>query len=216
MGAVYLVRHGQASFGAADYDKLSALGVRQSEVFGAALRARGVRFTRVLSGSLRRQRHTAEAAQAAAGLELPCEVDERWNEYDHFGVVTQHGPAAADTGSSREFQRTLDAALRVWIEQEAACPETWKGFRERVEQACRELIDGLGRGENALVFTSGGVIAVLCSGLLDGSTETFVALNRVGVNTGVSKLVSGRSGVSLISYNDHAHLEGDPELLSYR
>ena len=30
MGTLYLVRHGQASFGAANYDQLSALGQRQS------------------------------------------------------------------------------------------------------------------------------------------------------------------------------------------
>jgi broad specificity phosphatase PhoE len=34
MGNLYLVRHGQASFGAADYDQLSELGQRQSVRLG--------------------------------------------------------------------------------------------------------------------------------------------------------------------------------------
>ena len=34
MGMLYLVRHGQASFGAADYDQLSELGARQCEALG--------------------------------------------------------------------------------------------------------------------------------------------------------------------------------------
>ena len=39
---ILLVRHGQASFGAADYDQLSPTGHEQSRVLGAALAARGV------------------------------------------------------------------------------------------------------------------------------------------------------------------------------
>ncbi|MQA10148.1 MAG: histidine phosphatase family protein [Pseudonocardiaceae bacterium] len=217
MGAVYLVRHGQASFGAADYDKLSELGMRQSTALGAVLRQRGTAFARVISGTMRRQRHTAELAVAEAGIEVPCEQDERWNEYDHVGVVGKHGNAGGKIGSTREFQRVLEASLRAWIDEDSACPETWAVFRGRVEEAFGEVIDGLGSGERALVFTSGGVISAVCAGLLGGSPEAFMALNRVAVNAGVTKLVTGRSGVSLVSYNEHAHFEGDAgELLTYR
>ncbi|EXF47276.1 phosphoglycerate mutase family protein [Pseudomonas sp. BAY1663] len=34
MGSIYLIRHGQASFGAENYDVLSPLGYRQSEALG--------------------------------------------------------------------------------------------------------------------------------------------------------------------------------------
>ena len=56
MGTLYLVRHGQASFGAADYDRLSDLGHRQCAQLGAWMEARGLRFEGVLRGSLRRHR----------------------------------------------------------------------------------------------------------------------------------------------------------------
>ncbi len=39
---ILLVRHGQASWGADDYDQLSPLGDEQSRVLGAALAARGI------------------------------------------------------------------------------------------------------------------------------------------------------------------------------
>lgn len=217
MAAIYLVRHGQASFGAQDYDNLSELGVRQSAVFGEALRARGTRVARVLSGTMRRQEQTARAALDGAGLDVPCELDERWNEYDHLGLLGAHGNGQAQAGSPSDFQHALESAMRTWIAGGSACPETWTAFRGRAEQACRELVEGLGRGETALVFTSGGVIASVCAGMLGGAPETFLAMNRVVVNTGVTKLVSGRSGVSLVSFNEHAHLEGAPaELLTYR
>ena len=80
----------------------------------------------------------------------------------------------------------------------------------------RELMAGLGRGGVGVVVTSGGVIAAVCADLLRVGAEGFVALNRVVVNTGVTKLVSGRSGTSLLSFNDHAHLDAVPDLLTYR
>ena len=61
MGAIYLVRHGQASFGAAEYDALSPLGVEQAGILGAALKQRGLSFDRIVSGPMRRHRQTAEA-----------------------------------------------------------------------------------------------------------------------------------------------------------
>ena len=59
MGTLYLVRHGQASFGAEDYDQLSALGHRQCVALGQYWRERGMRFDAVLTGSLKRLRTVA-------------------------------------------------------------------------------------------------------------------------------------------------------------
>jgi hypothetical protein len=44
----------------------------------------------------------------------------------------------------------------------------------------------------------------------------WAALNRVSVNTGVTKVIAGKRGLSLSTYNEHTHLEREPELLSYR
>ena len=42
MPALYLIRHGQASFGAEDYDQLSDLGMRQSQHVGEYFSAQGI------------------------------------------------------------------------------------------------------------------------------------------------------------------------------
>lgn len=226
MPVVYLVRHAQASFGEEDYDVLSERGHEQARRLGAALAARGVRAVHAVAGTLRRQIDTARAC----GASVPGEpvVDARWNEYDSAGVLAHHGPlgagAVADaigapSGlSSREFQGMLDPALRAWIAagEGSACAESWPAFRARVRAALDDLVEGLAAGETGLAFTSGGVIAAIATTLLDVPPDTFVALNRIAVNTGLSKVLAGRSGLQLLSYNEQAHVDGDRDLMTFR
>ncbi|ONI89052.1 hypothetical protein ALI144C_05730 [Actinosynnema sp. ALI-1.44] len=202
MPLVYLVRHGQASFGAEDYDVLSPVGRLQGKHAGAELRRRGVQADQVWSGTLRRQRDTA----TAAGYEGELRTDERWNEFDHLGLVraTQGDPV-----DPRGFQEALDTALRGW--------DGLRDFSETVTGAVEDLLKGLDGGKTAVVFTSGGVIAAVCARMWGLDASGFVAVNRVAVNCGITKLVHGRSGTSLVTYNDHAHFEGEHrELLTYR
>src|SRR4051812_3324882 len=60
MGTLYLVRHGQASFGAADYDQLSDLGHKQSLRLGQYFAQKGIRFDGLIAGTLRRHKQTLE------------------------------------------------------------------------------------------------------------------------------------------------------------
>jgi len=222
---VILVRHGQASFGAEDYDVLSPAGVRQAEVLAAALRRRGVAPARLVSGSLRRQAETAAPFGDAAELE----VDPRWDEYDANAVLAHHaetavrldGPERAEQGgvSSRQFQALLEPALRSWLAAAEASPgdQTWPQFAGAARAALADLGERLDRGETALVFTSGGTIAAVCAALLEAPEAAFPALSRVLVNTSLSKVAIGAGGASLISFNDHSHLEdADRSLVTYR
>ena len=88
MTVLLLVRHGQASWGEADYDRLSPRGVEQSRLLGAALAGRAVRPDVVLRGSLRRHRQTADAAIEGAGWEVPVVEDAGWDEFDHMRTLT--------------------------------------------------------------------------------------------------------------------------------
>jgi broad specificity phosphatase PhoE len=229
MPTIYLIRHAQASFGPADYDVLSDLGYRQCELLDAALAARGARPSRVLSGSLRRQQDTARAC-ALLSSQTTLEVDPRWNEYDSAGVMAAYGNlvgsgAATDDGigagpglSSRDFQAVLDKALARWIEagDRSACAESWPVFSGRARAAITELAAGLGRGEEAMVVSSGGTIAAITEHLLGAGPPTFTAINRMSVNTSVSTVLSGRSGLNLLTLNEHTHLATTAELLTYR
>jgi broad specificity phosphatase PhoE len=218
VGAIYLVRHGQASFGAEDYDALSPRGFDQSTVVGAELLRRNVSFSQVRSGTLARQRDTAATALKVLGTDVPVVEDPRWNEYDHVDIALHHAGGAPQE-DSRAYQGLLDAALTAWTSagDGGPCAETWPAFLARCRGALEDLVASLGKGEHAVVFTSGGVIAALC-GLLMGTPEAgLLKLNRVTVNGGITKLVSGRGGVTLLSFNEHPHFEADAaRLLTYR
>ena len=208
MPAVLLVRHGQASFGADDYDVLSDLGRQQARVVGRELARRGLRDPLLVCGTLRRQRDTA----LELGLGEP-RVDGRWDEYDHLGLLQRYPPAAApEPGTdSRGVQVLLDAALGAWVRDPAG---GWDAFSCGAQDA---LGQAGAPGRDAVVVTSGGIIAAVAGRLLGGGADTVVALNRVSANASVTKVVVGRSGASLVSFNDHAHLEGGPGgLLTYR
>jgi broad specificity phosphatase PhoE len=227
MPVIHLVRHGQASFGAGTakgYDVLSDLGRRQAEAAGAELARRAPRDPVVVCGTLSRQRDTAGIIVEAAGLTGPPHTDPRWNEYDHldllrrYGAAPQDAPGTAPAGApadSRSVQPLLDRALLAWIGD--ADEGGWRRFASGAADALRELADGLGPGRDAVVVTSGGVLAALCGGLLSVPPAGVVALNRVAVNAAITTVVAGSSGISLLSFNDHAHVTGDRrELLTYR
>jgi broad specificity phosphatase PhoE len=204
MGALYLVRHGQAGRYDVGRDALSDLGVAQSRAVAAELRRRGVEPARIVTGGLLRQRETAEALTGPAP-----EVDPRWDEYDHLGVLTGHGFDV----DPRSVQEALDAALATWLGATEGYAETWPAFRRRV----RDALDGLGTVGATVVVTSAGPISAVAAALLGAPPEGWLALNRVMVNTSITTLAVGRGGVSLVSFNDHAHVAGEGRrLLTYR
>lgn len=210
MPAVHLVRHGQASAHGDDYDVLSARGREQAAVVGAELARRGLRDPLVVSGTLARQRDTAAVVSEQLGLSGRGATDARWNEYDHLGLLQRY--PAAEEGVLQEL---LDHALTSWIGDET--DGGWRVFADGAFTALQELADGLGRGRDAVVVTSGGVLAAVCGALLDTPPAGIVALNRVTVNAAVTTLAVGRSGISLLTFNDHAHFAGERrEMLTHR
>ena len=227
MPSILLVRHAQASFGGENYDVLSDHGAVQTEALVADLRRREVKIDEVVSGSLERQKDTARPVADALGLDL--RIDARWDEYVTRDILSHHSDEQISEErrprddsppvSSRDFQAILEKALHGWIDagEDGPADEPYAAFAGRVEAALRELAEGLGPGRTALVCTSGGPISAACSALLGVPASTFVAFNRVTVNTGITKVVVGRGGTSLVSFNEHAHLEqGEPSLVTYR
>lgn len=208
MPTITLLRHGQASFGAADYDALSDLGREQAVVAGGELVRRALREPLVVCGTLSRQRDTATIAMAAMGLPGEPVVDGRWDEYDHVGLVSARAAAAGAEAptDTRSFQAVLDTALADWIDADAE--DGWRGFADGAVAALEDLAAGL-EGRDAVVSTSGGVIAAIGAHLLGAGARTVIALNRVVVNAALTTLLVGGTGVTLASFNDHAHLLGD-------
>jgi broad specificity phosphatase PhoE len=223
MPTILLARHGQASYGGSDYDVLSALGATQADVLAAELTARGLDVSELVSGSLSRQRDTA--APSAAALGRAVAVDPRFNEYDMDDILGSHsGTDVRVTGSShaissREFQDLLDGALVEWIAAGTAsgAAETFPAFKARVSAGLRELAERLASGTTGVAFTSGGVLAAVCIELLGLTDDAFTTFNRVTINAGITKVIHGRRGATLVSFNDHSHLErAGTELVTYR
>ena len=218
MPTIVLIRHGQASFGTDDYDALSPGGHAQADAVARELDRDRRPVRRIVSGSLRRQRETA--APTASMLGLSVEVNSRLDEYDMDEILARHSDSEVRTNarpdseqvSSAEFQRVLEPGMRSWITagDASAAAETWPQFAARTRAALTELAAGLPSGTTALGFTSAGVIAALCVSILEIPGEAVVALNRVAVNGAITVVASGRSGLSLISFNEHRHLERDP------
>ena len=216
MPTILLIRHGQASYGTDDYDRLSDVGHVQASAVAAELQRRGTRIERVVHGSLRRQRDTA--APTIAALSLPAIVDPRLDEYDMDKIVAGHTDSAVRTNaprdgeqvSSREYQRVLELGMNAWIDagEGGRGDETWPAFAARCSAGLAAAADGLPSGSTAVVFTSAGVIAALCCSLLSLPPKTAIVLNRVAVNGSFTKVASGRSGLSLVSFNEHGYLEG--------
>jgi len=229
MGVVLLVRHGQASFGADDYDVLSETGWEQSRLLGAYLAERGVTPDVVLRGQMRRHRETGEAMIDGAGLEgagwsAAVEVDRGWDEFDHLGVVAGYPDLPqGEELDRREFQRYFELATRRWTsgEHDDDYPESFASFRERVGGALSRACDGAGPGGTVVVVSSGGPIATACGSLVapDQDDPALVwslwgRFNTVVVNSSVTRVVVGSTGARLLTFNEHAHLEG--EHLTYR
>ncbi|GAB3020774.1 fructose 2,6-bisphosphatase [Nocardioides flavus (ex Wang et al. 2016)] len=222
MSTILLVRHGQASFGAADYDDLSPTGHEQSRVLGAALAARGVTADVVVAGEMRRHAQTAAEVLAGAGWSADVTVDAGWNEFDHLQVLKVHDQPSTVEGESEKaaFQRWFEEATLRWTsgDHDEAYDESFATFSTRVEAAMTRLTDALPSRGTAVVLTSGGPVAWTCASLLaDGAparTDLWLRLNPVSVNTGTSTIVRGSRGTTLVSFNAHDHLA--PDLITYR
>lgn len=222
MGQLLLVRHGQASFGADDYDVLSPTGWEQGRRLGAHLAAAGVSPTALVRGTMRRHRETLEAMCEGAGWATPVDEDGRWDEFDHLGVIARFPDLPADPHQldRRTFQELFERATARWTGggNDSEYDESFRDFGARSSAALADAVARAGSGQTAVVVTSGGVVGLVAAGLLgatgDGLPETWQRLNTVAVNSGVTRVLVGPRGTRLLTFNEHEHLGG--ELLTYR
>jgi broad specificity phosphatase PhoE len=211
MGTLYLVRHGQASFGAADYDCLSELGQRQCAQLGAYLHTRGLRFDAVLRGTLRRHRQSLEAITSTLPGLPPATEWPGLNEYDSAAVVAtvHNGPLPkADTPEAyRQHFRLLRAGLAQWMAgavQPQGMP-SWPDFVEGVNAALehvRTQCDG-----DVLLVSSGGPIATAVAQVLGAPAAAVIDLNLRIRNSALTAFVFTPKRHMLLSFNTVPHLD---------
>lgn len=236
MGSIYLIRHGQASFGADDYDVLSPTGIRQAEVLGKHLCELDLRFDRCLSGDLRRQQDTAKLTlkqQADAGFSIPeIETDTAFNEFDADAVIRSLLPGLLPeepqalsilrngAQNRSEFQRLFAKIIQRWVSGDYPLDglQSWAAFVEQVGAGLQRLLTLAQSKDNIAVFTSGGTITALLRLITAVPAEKAFELNWQIVNTSLSCLKFRGNEVSLASFNSQLHLQLSkaPELITFR
>jgi broad specificity phosphatase PhoE len=213
MAELYLVRHGQASFGADNYDELSPSGRTQSSWLGEYFAQANLRFDRVVIGTMQRHRQTADAILAAmGGPRVELAQDAGLNEYDFealFAALGEEGlpSGLSATSSKKDFYKGLRHVLQLWADDRlpGAVPETWQQFQTRVQRA-RSDIQRAG-GKRVLVVSSGGPIAVTAQQVLQAPAASAIALNLQIRNSSVCQYVFNDDAMSLVSFNSVPHLE---------
>lgn len=213
MSLIFLVRHGQASFGSADYDRLSELGRRQSRWLGEYFAARGVAFRRALAGTLKRQQDTAGEILGAMGANLAVETHAGLNEYHADALYRSHtggrDQLAHQRADYRDYWRTLKGAMLAWSEDRLVdVPETWGDFAARTRAALDAAARGLKRDEAALLVSSGGAISRAVIDLLGAAAPVAIEFNLQFRNSGFCEFIaSSDAGLRLVSFNAIPHLE---------
>lgn len=214
MGTLYLVRHGQASFGADDYDQLSELGGRQSLRLGQYFQARGLRFDAVITGSLRRHAQTWAGIRDGLGGNAPEPLV--WpglNEYDSAAVIETIHPQPLQKPDTPELYRHHFRLLRDGLTQWMAGTVTprgmpsYDGFVAGVMGAL-DLVRREHHGRNVLIVSSGGPISTAVGQVLGTSPETTIELNLRIRNTAVTEFAFTPKRHALVTYNTLPHLDG--------
>ena len=221
MGTATLVRHGQASFGAADYDQLSPLGQRQCERLGEHFAQHRKRFDAVLTGTLRRHRQSLDGIRQGMGAEaaLPAaQVLPGLDEYNPEALIRSIHPAPLSRPDSpeavRHHFRLLRDGLLAWMAAQTQ-PEGMPSFAD-FSAGVRDAL-ALARqhpGGEVLIVSSGGPISVALGQVLDLSPASVVELNLRLRNSALCELTASSQRHSLLSFNHLPHL-ATPELADW-
>ena len=236
MSIIFLIRHGQASFGKEDYDRLSPLGKKQARILAQHLLNTGFQPDAVYSGTMARQTATAEELldlYRGANRKAPeLQMLSGFNEYDTAAIVTalfpdmvKADPSLIDElpkmyASKDSFKRVFEAAMLRWVTGGFDTPEieSWEALKARVAGSLQLIMESHGRGKTIAVFTSGGAIAASLAHVLGISGERAIRLNWQLVNSSVSRFMYNEERITLAGFNTFTHLElaADPSLVTYR
>ena len=208
------MRHGQASFGAADYDQLSELGARQCHALGQYLAGRGVAFEAVLRGSLRRHTQSLDALMQGYGDQGTMPTAQTWpglNEYDSEALIRAIHPGPLAKPDSPEVYRAhfrlLRDALTAWMAGSIA-PVGMQSYTDWVAgiTAALDHVRTQHTG-NVLVVSSGGPISTVVGQVLKAPAETTIELNLRMRNSALTELAYTPKRHMLVSFNHLPHLD---------
>jgi broad specificity phosphatase PhoE len=223
MPTLYLVRHGQASFGAADYDNLSDIGQQQALALGQYFKAKNLAFDAAYMGTLRRHAQTYAGIAQGMGSDTSAVLRPGLNEYDSDAVVEAIHPELLSRERSpenyRKHFRLLRDGLAAWMEGTAAprgmpmYPDFVKGITDVLDEVRAEF--GARDDARVLICSSGGPISTAVGHILGTSPQTTIELNLRIRNSSVTEFAFTPKRHMLVTYNTLPHLEDKPEWVTY-
>ncbi len=236
MSEIILVRHGQASFGADNYDRLSKIGESQAEVTGQHFADLDRSFSAVYCGQFERQIKTAGSIRSLMrekGLECSRPVqDAAFNEYDSKVLfesllpgLLKDEPEQAKTlerlhADRKAFQILFDKVMKRWItgEYDLGTVPSWKGFKEKVRAGIFSIMSQHGSKQIILISTSGGPISVAVQMALNLTDEMTMEIAWQIQNASITRLKYSDNRIMLSGFNDVTHLrkKNDQSFLTYR
>jgi broad specificity phosphatase PhoE len=225
VAAIYLIRHGQASFGKADYDQLSNKGIEQSALLGKHWQLLPTP-DKIYAGDLLRHGQTLENFLLGYQSKEPSvTLHSGFNEFNHVELLTcydnqwKHFADMAvsigqKSGANKVFQKEFALALERWVcgKHDSDYKETWSQFKKRCISALQDVIKQElsakkhKRRKDICIFTSGGVIAVIIQHILGLSNEKALVVNQQLRNTSVTKLLCSGDSLNIDYLNNYSHL----------
>jgi broad specificity phosphatase PhoE len=212
MPTLFLVRHGQASFGSDDYDRLSSLGHQQCVRLGRYWAEREQHFAAVLRGTLKRHQQSLAGLREGHGALPEATLWPGLNEYDSHAVIRSvHSGELVAPRSPEEYRhhfRLLREGLTRWIagELQPTGMPSWQGWLEGIAQAL-DHVRSQAEGD-VLLVSSGGPIATAVAQVLGAPPEAMVELNLRLRNSAVTEFAFTPKRHMLHSFNHLPHLDG--------
>lgn len=206
MGILTLVRHGQASFGAVNYDELTSLGLAQAAHTGTHFAQSNITFDRIISGPLQRQRQTVGAIIGKLPQADEADVVGVLKEFAEPAQILAVAPST-ELAPEKRMQH-YGATIEAWARGEAVLEGALSSaeFVRRVGDWFDQLRSEPQRGQRTLAVTSAGVIAacmVRHFQLPVGRLGEFAAVIN---NCSITEFIYSARRCSLLGFNNSSHL----------
>lgn len=222
MPTITLIRHGQASFGAENYDQLSPLGYDQAKHLGEYFAKTGRKVDHVVIGGMQRHKQSYESFFEGFGQnKLDATALSDYNEFDHEQVLlvgnnlaskAEMGKVLASADNpKRKMYELFNTGVKRWQsgEHDADYAESWAHFTGRCWNAflaTAEEIKDLPNDAHCLVFSSGGVVSAIAGKLLGLSDRKIFELNFSMANAAMTQVKTKKGRHQLLSLNEYSYL----------
>jgi broad specificity phosphatase PhoE len=218
---LHLIRHGQASFGADDYDNLSPKGIEQSVALGEALSQQESTFNHVIVGPHRRHIQTFEGIKKGykfADLPDPV-IDERFAENQLMEIAQHFIPQILNSNKTTneifhevpkeerhdKFLKLFHIVAKKWMNEELDLSENnfegFSVFRSRIANTLKTIQGEMTDKPNIMVVTSGGAISGFYAEATNCSQEEIMKLNFGLKNVSISEFVVTTERFTLKAFN---------------